>query len=84
MTRSEYMRKALELYDANQITGDVYDSMISNVDIFCDDDDDDDDDDYYYGLPSTYAEIEYDDFENAEAVEGARFDDMNYLRYTER
>ena len=35
-------------------------------------------------LPSTYAEVEYDDFDNPEAVDGARFDDMNYLRYTER
>lgn len=36
------------------------------------------------GLPKNYAEIEYDDFESAEAIEGAKFDDMNYLRYTER
>ena len=37
-----------------------------------------------HGLPKTYAEIEYEDFDSAEAVDGARFDDMNYLRYTER
>lgn len=35
-------------------------------------------------LPDTYAEIEYEDFDNPEAIDGARFDDMNYLRYTER
>lgn len=35
-------------------------------------------------LPSTYAEIEYEDFDSPEAIDGARFDDMNYLRYTER
>lgn len=35
-------------------------------------------------LPSTYAEIEYEDFDNPEAIDGTRFDDMNYLRYTER
>lgn len=37
-----------------------------------------------YGLPSTYAEIEYDDFDSAKAIEGARWDDANYLRYMER
>lgn len=36
------------------------------------------------GIPDGYAEIEYRDFENAEAIEGAKFDDLNYLRYTER
>lgn len=36
------------------------------------------------GLPSGYAEVEYDNFENAEAIDGAKFDDLNYLRYTER
>ena len=35
-------------------------------------------------LPDTYAEIDYGDREDAEAYEGARWDDMNYLRYTER
>lgn len=37
-----------------------------------------------HNLPSTYAEIEYDDFDNPEAIDGARWDDMNYLHYTER
>lgn len=35
-------------------------------------------------IPSTYAEIEYDDFDDPEAIAGARFDDMNFLRYFER
>ncbi len=54
------------------------DSMIENADVFCDEDERE------YGLPSTYAEVEYDDFDNPEAILGARFDDMNYLRYMER
>lgn len=37
-----------------------------------------------HNLPSTYAEIEYDDFDNPEAIDGARWDDMNYLHYMER
>lgn len=35
-------------------------------------------------IPSTYAEVEYDDFDDPEAIAGARFDDMNFLRYFER
>lgn len=35
-------------------------------------------------LPRTYAEVEYEDFDNPEAVAGCHFDDMNYLRYRER
>ena len=35
-------------------------------------------------LPSTYAEIEYDDMESPEAIIGSRWDDMNYLRYMNR
>lgn len=35
-------------------------------------------------LPRSYAEIEYSDFDSVEAYEGARFDDMNYMRYRER
>lgn len=35
-------------------------------------------------LPRSYCEIEYEDMESEEAVMGARFDDMNYLRYMER
>lgn len=35
-------------------------------------------------LPVGYAEVEYEDFESAEAVDGARFDDLNYQHYMER
>lgn len=35
-------------------------------------------------IPRTYAEVEYDDFDDPEAIMGARFDDMNFLRYFER
>ncbi len=82
MKRSEYFKRALELYDSGQVSGEVYDAMIMNADEFCDDEEDEDG--YHGGLPDTYAEIEYDDFDNPEAIAGARFDDMNYLRYMER
>jgi methionine synthase II (cobalamin-independent) len=78
MKRSEYLQRAFEAYNEGRISGEVYDSMIENADVFCDEDERE------YGLPSTYAEVEYDDFDNPEAIDGARFDDMNYLRYTER
>jgi hypothetical protein len=35
-------------------------------------------------LPETYAEIEYEDFDSVEAIDGARFDDANYNHYMER
>lgn len=35
-------------------------------------------------IPRTYTEIEYDDFDDPEAIMGARFDDMNFLRYFEK
>jgi hypothetical protein len=53
--------------------------MVMNVSIFCEEDEDGS-----YGLPDTYAEVEYDDFDNPEAIEGARWDDMNYQHYMER
>lgn len=81
MTRERYFQKAQKLYDSGEISGEVYDAMILNADQFCDDDEEEG---AQYGLPATYAEIEYDDFDNPEAIDGARFDDMNYLRYTER
>ncbi len=82
MKRSEYLKRAADLYASGQVSGEVYDAMFMNADVFCDDDDDGDG--YEGGLPATYAEIEYSDFDNPEAVAGARFDDMNYFRYTER
>lgn len=78
MKRDEYLKRALELYDSGQVNGEVYDAIIMNADTFCDDEEDEG------GLPETYAEIEYSDFDNPEAITGAGFDDMNYLRYMER
>ena len=78
MKRSEYLQRAFDAYNEGRISEEVYDSMVMNADVFCDEDERE------YGLPSTYAEVEYDDFDNPEAIAGARFDDMNYLRYTER
>ena len=83
MKRNEYFKRAADLYGSGQVSGEVYDAMIMNADIFCDDEEEDEDR-YQGGLPDTYAEVEYSDFDNPEAVDGARFDDMNYLRYTER
>lgn len=76
MQRSDYLKRAMEAYDAGRIDGEVYDSMIKIADCFCDDEE--------TQLPDTYAEIEYSDFDNAEARDGARWDDMNYLHYMER
>ena len=35
-------------------------------------------------LPRGYAELEYEDFDSVEAIDGARFDDTNYNHYMER
>ena len=78
MTRDEYLRRVRDLYDAERISGDTYDEMVMNADCFCDDDE------YDSFLPSTYAEIEYEDLDTPEALAGCHFDDMNYLRYRER
>lgn len=80
MRREDYEKKVLGLYHGGQIDEDTYNTMVEVAGELYDDDEDD----YYYGLPSSYAEVEYNDFENAEAIDGARFDDINYLRYTER
>ena len=82
MKKSEYLKRALDLYNRGKVNGEVYDAMLMNADTFCDDDEEKDYDDG--GLPETYAEVEYEDFENAEAIAGARWDDMNYMRYMER
>lgn len=79
MTRTDYFNNAQELFSNGKITEDVFWAMIENADAFVDDEDE-----YEYQIPSTYAEIEYDDFDDPEAIMGARFDDMNYLRYFER
>ena len=80
MTRTEYFETAQRLYDKGKISAEAYDALWLNAEEFIDEDDDD-------RLPKTYAEIEYTS-EQLEsdpiAIEGARFDDMNYLRYMER
>lgn len=35
-------------------------------------------------LPEAYAEVEYDNFDSPESIDGARFDDRNYNHYMER
>jgi hypothetical protein len=79
MTRSEYLRRAEDAYYEGKISEEVYEGMVESADIFCDDEEDDE-----WGLPRTYAEIEYDDMDTAEAQLGSRFDDINFLRYMER
>ena len=79
MTRERYFQTAQKLFDSEEVSGEVYDAMVMNADYFCEDDEENE-----YGLPDTYAEIEYDDFDNPEAIEGARFDDLNFQRYMER
>lgn len=78
MTRSEYFENAQKLFSDGKVTEDVFCAMLDNADAFVDEDEECDQ------IPATYAEIEYDDFDDLEAIMGARFDDMNYLRYFER
>ena len=82
MTRSEYLKRALNALTECRITDEAYDAMLMNADIFCDDDDEDCD--MYSQIPDTYAEIEYDDLDSPEAIAGMRFDDLNFSRYMER
>ena len=77
MTRDKYFEKAERLWALGKISDEVYDAMCMNADEFCDEEEWDE------HLPESYAEIEYDDFEDPEAIMGARFDDMNYIRYRE-
>ncbi len=81
MTRSEYMRHAFEAFNSGRVDEETFDAMLENIDVFCDEEDSD------KRLPESYAEIEYasEDFEsNPEAIDGARWDDMNYRHYMER
>lgn len=80
MTRYDYIKSVQDAYDSGRVDGATYDIMMQNADIFTDDEFDDE----HYQLPPSYSEIEYNDFDDMEAVMGARFDDLNYLRYTER
>ncbi len=81
MTKSEYLQRALDAYDTGRVDEATYDAMVLNADIFCDDDEEDN------PLPPWYAEVEYTS-EQLEsdpiAIEGAKFDDMNFRRYMER
>ena len=83
MKRSEYIGRLREAFAEDRISEEAFWAALDNADIFCDEDEDEEhfDDDR---LPDGYAEIEYDDFDDPEAILGARFDDMNYLRYRER
>lgn len=76
MKRREYLQRVNELFDSGRISAEVCDSMIMNSDAFCDEED--------KRLPEHYAEIDYGDREDAEAIDGMRFDDLNYQRYMER
>ena len=78
MKRAEYFDNAQKLLSEGKINEEVFWAMLDNADAFVDEEE------YEYGIPSTYAEIEYEDFDDPEAIMGARFDDMNYLRYRER
>lgn len=79
MTRHEYLKVAFESFNFGRIDEETYDCMIENVYIFSDEDED-----YDERLPSWYAEIEYNDFDSAEAIDCAKWDDMNYRHYMER
>ena len=41
MTRSEYAKRASDLFNSGKISEDTYDAMMLNIDCFADDDDDD-------------------------------------------
>ena len=80
MTRTEYFETAQRLYNEGKISAEAYDALWLNAEEFINKDDDD-------RLPRTYAKLEYTS-EQLEsdpiAIEGARFDDMNYLHYMEK
>lgn len=77
MKRSVYLKNAFELRNSGKISDEAYDAMILNADVFCDEDADE-------RFPSSYAEIDYDDRDDAEAINGMKFDDMNFIRHFER
>lgn len=79
MTQIDLTNKAFVLYQTGVISYETYAEIAENADALCESEDCDS-----FGLPDSYAEVEYSDFDNAEAIDGAQFDDMNYLRYTER
>ena len=80
MKLSKFLDRVTEAYNSDEISEEVYDAVIKASEMFGDEDDDD-------RLPSTYAEVEYTS-EQLEsdplAIEGARWDDINYRHYMER
>lgn len=81
MKKSEYLQKAFYLLNDGKISEEAYDAMIMNSEVFCEEDDEE------YALPYSYAELEYSSerlFSDPEAIDGARWDDMNYRHYMER
>lgn len=78
MTKSEYLHKLEELYIDGKIDDDAMDALVASAENMQFDPEPDS------RFPKGYAEIEYSDFDNAEAIEGAKFDDRNFLRYFER
>ena len=77
MTREKYLKRIETAYETGEISRNVYETMIRFINELFDDEED-------VELPEEYAEVEYDDFEDPEAILGARFDDANFTRYLER
>ncbi len=42
MSRTEYLRSAISLYNSGRIDAEVFDTILLNADAFCEDDDDGD------------------------------------------
>lgn len=78
MTKSEYLQQLEDLYASGKLDEDALSALTKAADSMSFDCERD------IRFPKGYAEIEYSDFENAEAIEGAKFDDRNFLRYFER
>ena len=80
MKLDEFLDRVTEAYSSDEISEEVYDAVIKTSEMFGDEDRDD-------RLPSSYAEVEYTS-EQLEsdplAIEGARWDDINYRHYMER
>jgi len=81
MKSQKYHEVAFRLQAEGKISDDVFWVILENADAFCDDDDDEE-----WGISNDYAEIDYDDriWDDPEAIDGSRWDDMNYLHYRER
>lgn len=75
MRKCNYLHVALNLLNEGKIDEEVYNAMVENSDSFCDEDE---------RFPEGYSEIDYGDRDDPEAIDGMRFDDLNYLRCRER